>query len=274
MLSASEHLLSRDGLQLFYRFWVPKKCEKILCIIHGLGEHSGRYEHVATFLTQHKIGVFALDLRGHGKSKGKRGHANKIELLINDIEELLKKARSEYLDLPMYLFGHSMGGNLVANFLLQDDSKEVAGFILSSPWLLLQDQPPKWKRIFGDIMARYAPAFTIANDINADHISKDKREVKKYQNDPLIHDRISAGLFNAISSGARDVLNNSKEISTPGLIYHGTKDKLVSLTASREFAQSNPLFEWHEIKNAFHEPHNDQERDEVLKLILDWLNKH
>ena len=274
MSSASDHLLSRDGLHLFYRSWIPKDCKKIFCIIHGLGEHSGRYEHVATFLTQHKIGVFALDLRGHGKSKGKKGHANKIELLINDIEELLKKARSEYLDLPMYLFGHSMGGNLVANFMLQDDSKEVAGFILSTPWLRLQIKPSKWKMIFGGIMARYAPTFTVSNDINIDSISKDKEEVRKYNEDPLVHDRISAGLFKTISKGAEEASIGANKISTSGLVYHGSGDQLISIEGSREFAKSNSLFEWHEIKNAFHEPHNDLEKEEVLTLILNWLDKH
>ena len=96
-----------------------------------------RYEHFAAHFNEHDIGVFAVDLRGHGKSEGKRGHAPNYDLLLSDVEELIKAARVDFNDTPIVLYGHSMGGNLVASFILQNNMKELEAAVLSSPWLTL-----------------------------------------------------------------------------------------------------------------------------------------
>ncbi|MDQ3393384.1 MAG: lysophospholipase, partial [Bacteroidota bacterium] len=136
----NEHLtlLSRDGLEIHARYWVPEKPNAIICIVHGIGEHSGRYNEMALYMCSRGFTVFANDQRGHGKSGGKRGHSPSYSLLLDDVETLMKWARSQYPDLPLYLYGHSWGGNIVANFILKRKTKEVSGSILSSPWLELQ----------------------------------------------------------------------------------------------------------------------------------------
>lgn len=275
METDTDFIPSSDGLKLFYRQWIPEEePKKILCIIHGHGEHSGRYEYVAEFMLKNQVAVFAMDIRGHGQSKGKRGHAASYDILVKDIEELLKTAREAYNDLPIYLMGHSMGGNLVANLMIKDISKEISGFILSSPWLALAFEPPNIKLKLGKLMTKIWPAFSEHNGLNIDHLSKDSTEVKKYADDPLVHGMISAGLFSAISEASGFALANADKIKTKGLVYHGSADNIISAKATEEFANKNKLMEWHLLEGVYHEPHNDIEKASVLELIGNWMNKN
>ena len=135
----------RDGLELFVHFWKTEDPKGLLCIIPGYSEHGGRFRHVAEFLTAKQITVMAIDSRGHGKSKGLRGHTPSLDHMLDDIEEALKLARSEYNEIPIFLLGQSMGGNLVLNYVLRKPTNELSGFVASSPWLQLAFEPPKWK---------------------------------------------------------------------------------------------------------------------------------
>lgn len=270
----SDHLIARDGIKLFYRYWVPDKCQQILCIIHGHGEHSGRYSRISNFLMDHKTGVFCPDLRGHGKSQGKKGHAKSMEILLSDIEEMLKVARVYDLRSPIYLMGHSMGGNLVANYMIANDSKEISGFILSAPWIRLRFNPPPWKLALGRYMNRIWSSFPSKSGLNPNHISRIKSEVEKYLEDPLIHNRITASLYSVISTGGEKILADGALIKKPGLVYHGTGDEITDWKASMEFASKNKLIEWKAIEGAYHEPHHDLARDEAYKLLLDWMKRH
>lgn len=274
MATESNYISATDGIKLHYRHWEASQTDKVICIIHGHGEHSGRYEHVAAHLITNNISVFALDLRGHGLSKGKRGHAPSYELLLKDVEEILKVAREKFIDIPMYLMGHSLGGNLVANFLLKDISNELQGFILSSPWFKLAFDPPKIKLQLGKLMTKIWPAFSEHNGLDKTKLSKDEKEVKKYANDPLVHGMISAGLFSAINLACDYALNNGKKIKTKGLVYHGSDDQIIDVKSSETFANSNELIEWNLLNGVFHEPHNDLEKTAVLDMLCKWIKEN
>ncbi|MFY0601855.1 MAG: lysophospholipase [Cyclobacteriaceae bacterium] len=274
MVAETSNMLGSDGLELFYRYWIPEKPEKVFCIIHGHGEHGGRYEHIALHLTKMNVSTFAMDLRGHGLSKGKRGHAASYDLLMRDVEELIKTARETFNDLPIYLMGHSMGGNLVANFMINDTSKEISGFILSSPWLKLAFEPSKIKLKLGQIMTKIWPSYSENNGLEVNYLSKDPIEVKKYVDDPLVHGMISAGLFSAISEASDNALVKAGNIKTKGLVYHGSADQIIDHKTTQAFAASNELLEWHLLDGVFHEPHNDLEKDSVLTLISNWISEN
>lgn len=272
MSEETDYFFSQDGLRLSYRMWTPSAPEKILCIIHGLGEHSGRYEHVAAHLNNQNIGVFALDLRGHGLSAGKRGHAKRYDLLLSDVEELLKIARSEFTEIPLFLMGHSLGGNIVASYIQQMNINELEGYILSAPWFGLAFQPPIWKLRVGRLLVKMWPSLTQPNELDTATLSRIPEVVKAYESDPLVHDRISAGLYSAISGAAKRNLEKIDPVKLPGLIYHGNTDRLIDWRQSELYAgQVNA--EWHELKGVYHEPHNDLENEKVLKLISGWLAK-
>lgn len=271
MAATTNYITATDGLRLHYKMWEANKTENVLCIVHGHGEHAGRYSHVAAYLNEKNISVFALDLRGHGLSKGKRGHTPSYDLLMKDIEEILKVAREHFLDTPMYLMGHSLGGNLVANFMINDISEELSGFILSAPWFKLAFEPPKFKLKLGQLMCNIWPGFSEHNGLDASKLSKDANEVQKYKDDPLVHGMISAGLFSSISGACKTALLSAGNIKTKGLIYHGSADQIIDAHASEEFAKSNKLFEWNLIDGGYHEPHNDSERQQVFKLLSTWI---
>jgi len=134
-----------DELQLFGQSWQPEdRPRAAICLVHGMGEHSGRYGHVADRLTQAGYSVFAFDLRGHGKSLGPRGHTPSYRTLLNDINSLLNEVDKNFPELPLFLYGHSLGGNLVLNYVLRRQPK-FKGVIVTGPWLRLAFEPPRFK---------------------------------------------------------------------------------------------------------------------------------
>lgn len=273
MIHESEYLFSQDGLKLKYQYWLPDNSRQIICIIHGLGEHSGRYAPLAKQLNDAQIGVFALDLRGHGESEGKRGHGKSLQHFLGDIEELLKTVRSEFTDLPIVLMGHSMGGNLVANFLIKMNTNEISAAILSAPWIKLAFEPPAWKMAMGEWMARIWPSFKQPNGLNANTLSRIPEEVVKYEKDELVHDRISARLFQVLVKSGESALARMSEVDKEILIYHGSDDQLISFNATKELALQIKNKSWHELKGGYHEPHNDLVREQVYALIQKFVQK-
>ena len=181
--SESNYILSSDGLKLYYINSNVDDPSAVVCILHGHGEHIGRYHHVMEHLKAQNIASVGFDFRGHGRSEGKRGHMPSMDQVLSDVEESLKFVRLNYLDVPMILFGHSFGGCVVLNYVLKKPIIELAGFIVSSPWLALAFEPPKWKVKLGRIMASILPKLSLKSELNPDHLSKDKGEVEKYQSE-------------------------------------------------------------------------------------------
>lgn len=265
-------ILSQDGLKLNLHHWETANPTKVLCIIHGLGEHGGRYSEMAKVFNAADCAVLAIDVRGHGLSDGKRGYTPSYEILLLDIEELLKAARAEYPDLPMTLFGHSMGGNLVANFVKTKTTSELSGFILSSPFFDVAFDPPKWKVKLANMVGKLLPGLVQSNEIEVGAISRDLKEVEKYQEDPLVHNRISVRLFLELIKNGKAVIENDKALKIPGLHYHGDADRLVSFPASEIFAEHNKKnLKWIPLKDTYHEPHNDIGREKVFDFIKNFM---
>ena len=263
---------TRDDINLYVESMTVANPIGVVCIIHGFGEHIGRYRHVMQLLNDSKFNVYGVDLRGHGKSRGLKGHAPDLMSLINDIEEFLKIVRAEHLYLPLFLFGHSMGGNLVLNYVLRDKSKELSGFIASAPWIKLAFQPPRWKEQLGSLMARIAPKFRQPNGLNSLHLSKDPEVSRQYDLDPLVNFKISAGLFSAINFGAEYLLEHQKEITLNGYLFHGKSDRIIDYKATMKLALDNPdHITWKLWEGVFHEAHNDLEQKEVIKEWIDWM---
>ena len=267
-------ILSQDGLKLHLHHWGVTEPSKVVCIVHGLGEHGGRYSEVAKFFNHINCAVLAMDIRGHGLSEGKRGHTRSYELLLFDIEELLKAARAEYPDIPMILFGHSMGGNLVANFVKTMTTSELAAFVLSSPFFDVAFEPPRWKVNLAKFVGKLLPGLVQSNEIDVEAISRDLEEIKKYKEDALVHDRISVRLFLELTKHGKAVLENKTPLKIPGLHYHGDADRLVSYPASEVFAERNKKhLKWIPLKGTYHEPHNDLDRGQVFDLLTDVTQK-
>ena len=274
MMHSEFKLESFDGLPLFAQSWQPKsKSKAVICLVHGIGEHSGRYIHVANRLTQAGYSFIAFDLRGHGKSPGPRGHTSSYEALMLDISSLLKVANRQFPQLPSFLYGHSLGGNLVLNYTLRH-KPQIKGVIATAPWLRLDFEPPVFKVILGQIMNKIWPSFSQVSGLNTKALSHDPEVVKAYENDPMVHSHISARMFISVYQSGRWALEHAAEFSLPLLIMQGGADKIISSKASSEFASKIPQKCTFKIWDGlYHEIHNERQREEVFDFLIKWLDK-
>jgi|TARA_B100000902_G_scaffold81717_2_gene86313 alpha-beta hydrolase superfamily lysophospholipase len=259
--------------KLYLRKWLPKKINKNIFIVHGLGEHSGRYEEFAKILTKKNIGVFCIDLIGHGKSSGKKGHIKLFEDYINAVENGIIYVRKKFLDTPIILFGHSLGGLVCLKFLIDRESKEIERSIISSPWIETSLKIPKHLLFIHKIFQKIIPRLQLSNNLITSHLSKNQKVVDDYENDILVHDKITLNLFSEIIKTIEDVLIRSSRIKVQTLIYHGKNDKIISNRGTNKIASLIPNNKFILFDNVYHEPHNDIEKDLVFKEITDFIIK-
>jgi alpha-beta hydrolase superfamily lysophospholipase len=257
---------------LFAQEWRPAAAPgAVVCLVHGLGEHSSRYAHVAQVLTGAGLVLSTFDLRGHGKSPGQRGHVQSYEACLEDAQCLLDEAARRFPGKPIFLYGQSLGGNLVLNFALRRKSR-LAGVIATAPLLRLAFEPPRVRVFLAKVMSRIWPAFSNVCGCEAAALSRDPLVVQSYVDDPLAHDLISAGLFVEMTQAGLWALEHAAQLRLPALIMHGSADRLTSADASRQFAERAghccTLKIW---DGAYHELHNEPERDAVLACMLAWL---
>jgi alpha-beta hydrolase superfamily lysophospholipase len=265
-----------DGIQFYFQSWQPETPLKaVVCMVHGLGEHSGRYAHVAAALNAAGYALFGFDLRGHGKSDGPRGHTPSYDTLLDDIGRLLDEAAARYPGLPRFLYGQSLGGNLVLNYALRR-KPAIAGVVATSPWLRLSSAPPAARMTLGRVMNRLLPAFVQSSGLDPTGLSRDPEVVRAYKVDPLVHDRLSARLgMAAIANGEWAIAHAAEFPAVPLLLVHGTGDPMTSAVATQEFAAKVPggctLKLW---EGFYHETHNEPEKADVLAFMIGWLQQH
>ena len=261
-------------LSLFFQEHVPVSSPKgVITIVHGLGSHSSRYDHFADFFTRHGYAIIAFDLPGHGYSDGIRGHADSYDQIADIIQHFLDYALHKYPKLPQYLFGHSMGGSLVLYYLITRQNNLTAA-IASSPGLVPARIPSKSKYLAAKILSALFPTFQIENDLDIPGLSRDVSIVQKYQEDPLVHSKISTRFaFELVNNGAY-ILKSADKIPLPLLVMQGTADRLIDPLKNRQFAQnSNPLITYKEWNGFYHELHNEPENEEVLNYLLNWIDQ-
>jgi acylglycerol lipase len=187
-----------DGLQLYVQGWEPSGSVcAVFCVVHGLGEHSGRYVHIARFLLASGYAVISFDLRGHGKSEGIRGHFPSIDLVMQDINALIVTARGRYPSVPLFLYGHSLGGILILIYVLRY-KPILAGVIASSPGLRTALEKQKGKIALARLLAIFAPSMTLPSGLDTRSLSRDVKVVRDYVQDPLVHDRASLSFANTM----------------------------------------------------------------------------
>ncbi|HEV7347009.1 alpha/beta hydrolase [Telluribacter sp.] len=265
---------SRDGLTILGQGWEPdaQPPKAIVCLVHGLGEHSARYAHVAEAFVREGYALFAADTRGHGRSEGPRGHIPSIEAVMQDIDGLLEQARTSYPELPLFLYGHSLGGILVLHYGLKR-KPAVQGAIVTSPALhtALEQQPAKV--MAAKVLGTFLPGVSLPSGLDPTQISRDASVVQAYTSDPLVHDKVTLG-FGKIMIGVNQwTLEHAREFPLPLLLLHGQSDAIAFATSSTEFAASmGDKCSLSVYEGAFHELHNEPEKKEVFRTMTDWLD--
>jgi acylglycerol lipase len=264
-----------DGLRLYAQSWQPDgEVSGVVCLVHGLGEHSSRYGHLAAALGEAGYVTLAFDRRGHGKSQGPRGDALSYDAQMDDIKRLLDEADERFPGRPIFLYGHSMGGNLALNYALRRHSR-LDGVIATGPWLRTAFAPPVWRVRIGRVLLRAFPALSQPVNLDVTAVSRDPSVVRAYQDDQLNHDKISLRVYFECVDAGLWALEHATEFSLPLLLMHGGADRLTSAEASREFAAKvkgdYTLKIWEAL---YHEIHNEPEQQEVFAFTKNWLNQH
>jgi len=267
------HIKTEDKLNLVLYSSSVKNPRALIFIVHGMGEHAKRYAHVVEYFTNVNIATVAIDLRGHGNSEGQRGHMPSFDHMMNDLKLSLSEIDSLYKGVPIFLYGHSMGGNLILNYLLRN-SDGVMGAIATGPYLRLGFDPPRWKVLLAKLSANIYPSLSQPTGLEKIALARSSQIIHEYENDPLVHDRMTASFFINIHQAGIDAIARVKELEKPILLMHGSEDRLTSPQGSKDFytnAGSNVSF--HLLEGLYHEIHNEPEKNEVFKTQLDWINK-
>ena len=272
-LYVEHRLRAGDGTSLFARAWAPKGAPKgAVCLVHGIGDHSGLYGHLCDGLLRGGYAVSTFDLRGHGRSDGRRGYL-RIDDAMGDLELVLDDTRRRF-GLPCFLYGHSLGALLVLHYALQR-RPPLAGVVAVGPpyHTALREHRAKMLaiRAFGSLL----PSVTLKSGLDATLISRDPHVVAAYRADPLVHSRASFGLARDAMAAADHDLANADRFALPLLIMHGGADRVNYPSGSRLFAERVPgdctlmVYE-----GLYHEIHNEPERQQVFDDLLPWLDTH
>ena len=264
---------SKDGLKMYAQSWEPDDAPKaVISLVHGIGEHSGRYAHVGKAFSTTGFSLAGFDLRGHGKSGGPRGHIPSFDAFMDDIEGFQEQLDARFPGLPRFLYGHSLGGILVLNYGLR--RKPVfKGIISTAAGLRTAIEEQKAKVAMAKALGALLPSVSIPSGLDPNSISSRQEVVDAYVNDPLVHDKMSFGFGKIMLTEIPWTFEHAHEFSLPLLIMHGTADRLSYPRGSEEFAnyvkQDCTLKMWDGLH---HEIHNEPEQDEVFAFTIDWMN--
>ena len=269
---ASEGVLAAaDGTKLAYRAWPRPQATITFAVVHGLGDHAGRYAAFADAMGARGMATFALDLRGHGKSAGQRGHVDSWSQWTDDFAGFVRHVEG-LVQSEVVPLGHSFGGAVLLSTVLDGKLANCKRFIVSSPALKVKVAVPEWKISLGRVSSTVMPRLALDNEVHADWLSRIPEVVEAYRTDPLVHSKISARLYTEWLRATQDILDRATQIREPFLILAGADDRLIDPAGSVQLSKRTPS--WSELQvlpGRYHEPFNDLGSDEVFGIIERWL---
>lgn len=264
-----------DGSNLALHDWsLPQglALRGMVLLVHGLGEHAGRYGRVAQRLNSWGFAVRSYDQYGHGESDGARGGLPAATRLIDDLTDVVDNTRTRMPDgAPLIVLGHSLGG-LVASCFVALQCRPLQGLVLSSP--ALDPGFNALQKLLLATLPRIAPDLRVGNGVNPSFISHDAAVVAAYQADPQVHDRISGRLARFIADGGPMVLARAAQWEVPTLLMYAGSDRLVNPQGSRDFAAAAPaeVVTAHCFDNLYHEIFNELDSEPVFEHLKAWLD--
>lgn len=267
-------LTSLDGTRLHWRAWEATSARLAIAIVHGLGEHSGRYARLADALVSRAISCYALDLRGMGRSEGRRGFIERWEDWVQDAAAFYRLIVKRVAGIELVPLGHSFGGVVLTSAVL-GHSLRPGRFILCNPAFRAAARTPSWKLSLAKVADRVVPWLSLSNGVDPALLSREKEVVEGYRRDPFVHDRISARLFREWQAAAHQCTERAAEIDVPFLLILSAADGLVDPAAAQRFAERAKGAD-HTVRlyaGRLHEPFNDLGADEVVSDLAAWLTR-
>ncbi len=271
MTKSTFEITTSDQIKIHGVNWETNSPKAVICLVHGYGEHIERYDHFAEWFNKKGFAVIGTDRRGHGKSGGQKGHTPSFNHYLDELDLLLKEANSSYPSLAKIIYGHSAGGNHSLNYVI-DRNPDIKALAVSGPWIKLAFEAPKFLVMLGKVMRKVYPSFNNKSTLDPTFVCRDTTVVKKYVDDPLVHDNISAEAGLAMMDAGDKLDQFSGTMPVPTLVMHGSGDQVTSCPASKAFAQRVKGDVTLKIWDGFyHEIHNEKEQNEVFQFTHDWL---
>lgn len=266
---------SAEGVHIHAVHWTASApVRAAITLVHGQGEHIGRYDHLARWFNNRGIAVLGFDHQGYGQSGGKRGHAKNLEVFLDGIGRALDETRTRYPAIPHFLYGHSMGGHLALNYLFRRNPEGLAGLIATGPWIGLAFPTPVFKLMLGRALYRVAPSLQLPSGLVVPYLSHDPAVVQGFLEDPYVHFKLSIAAGLSLLDGANWLNQYSGTVPIPILLQHGKADKITSAPATRELASRISGDVTHrEWPGMYHEIHNEPEKETVFQFTLDWMER-
>lgn len=274
------NVTAKDGeiIEAIYKSDDTQPIKGIVIIIHGFGEHAFSYDELAQRLAESGYANIIYSQRGHGELKNAKNRDKMLGIIpdyqtfLDDITSVEAAVRKLNPDIPVAIYGHSMGGNIVVNYLLQKEQTEYACAVLESPWLGLYKQPNFLIRGLAKILGGLSPNIAIVNKLSPDDITSDESKAAVFRKDNLYHNRISMRLFDGINKGCANALGGASKIALPTYLAYGKDDRIVSNKAIAEFSKAageNVILKEYESRHAVH---NDTIRYDYFNDVISYLN--
>jgi alpha-beta hydrolase superfamily lysophospholipase len=279
MIGAGQH--PRHGyvegvgrLRLHYRAWEVEEPRAGVLMIHGQFEHSRRYQELGEVMAGAGLSTFALDLRGHGASDGRRGHVRRFEILLQDVDRFRREVEGCLPPgLPLFLMGHSLGG-LIAVRSLEEYDAPLAGAIITAPWLATAAPVPRWLVLLANVLDRVMPAFPFPYRIDPSDLSHDQERVDDYRGDADIHTIITPRMFTEVSTAMHLALQRGDRIDIPVHFLLAGEDRIVDTSRSLAFVRSlpSPEITVEVLEGHYHEVLQEVDRQEIMTMIRSWID--
>jgi len=288
MKSSEIKIKTKDGTDISAMLYNPDENAKAVVVLsHGFGEHSGSYKEIIERFNQANYACVIFDQRGHGSFSGKSpeerskllGVILNYQDFLDDIYIILGEIKQKMPDIPVILYGHSMGGNIVANYLLthdqsnQSNQSDISCAVLESPWLGLYKELNPFVVFIAKILGNISPNFTIINKLPASDVTGDPEKVKDYD-DPLYHNRISFRMFSGIKKACTYVINNASKLNIPIYLAYAKNEKIVSNPAIQKFIKTSGKNVTVKEYESCHAIHNDVVREEYYRDVIAYLDKN
>jgi lysophospholipase len=269
-------MTTSDGLSLAIHAWVPQDAKAAVLIVHGIGEHAFRYDHVARRLEAEGYAVYAPDHRGHGRSEGTRTYFETFQQPVADLRMLHGMVEKAHRGARIFMYGHSMGSGISLLYALEYQP-DLAGLIVSGTVTNVEDGQPPWLLAAGRLAGAILPKARLVPPIPSSELSTDAAECARYDSDPLVsHEQLRLGMAAGIIRMGREIRQRARMITLPIMFLHGEADKITPVSGSTTMfgLVSSPDKTLHTYPGKRHELVNETNRDEVIQTIVDWLNKH
>lgn len=266
---------TKDNLEIYSKAWLPEgKAKGVVCLVHGVGEHVGRYQADGEALTAGGYILAGFDQRGFGRSGGQKGHTPSLAAYFDDIEGFLSQAKERFPGLPLFLYGHSMGAVLVLSFT-PARQPAIQGVIATGPGFKSAIEEQKFKVLMVKVLGKLFPSLTIKSGVDASGLSRDPQVAVAYTSDPLVHPLITASWGLSMMEAVALAYSGAPRFPLPLLLMHGTADPIAYPSSSLTYAEVAPkdkltLKMW---EGYLHELHTDPAKAEVFQTMLEWLDQ-